>query len=156
MATLDQVLSQMQAADMPPLPQGHPIADGKIHRFGREKKCWYILFDYPARNGKRYIAGAFGRWAGTDNGKIIVKSDYAGMEPDELQRLQRSQAPCRRASRRSVRSGRALPATAPDSSGTRRAPSSRRESRRRPTWYASASTGRKASACTRTARCSCR
>jgi putative DNA primase/helicase len=92
MATLDQVLSQMQAADLPPLPQGHPIADGKIHRFGREKKCWYILFDYPARNGKRYIAGAFGRWAGTDNGKIIVKSDYAGMEPDELQRLQRSQA----------------------------------------------------------------
>jgi hypothetical protein len=51
----------------------------------REKKCWYILFDFPARNGKRYITGAFGRWSGTDNGKILVKTDFAGIEPDELQ-----------------------------------------------------------------------
>jgi putative DNA primase/helicase len=93
MATLDQVLDQMQAADMPPLPPGHPVLDGKIHRYGgREKKCWYVLFEYPARNGKRYLAGAFGRWSGTDNGKIIVKSDFTGIAPDELARLQRSQA----------------------------------------------------------------
>jgi putative DNA primase/helicase len=92
MASLDQVLSQMQAADMPPLPQGHPILDGKIHRYGgREKKCWYVLFEYPARNGQRYLAGAFGRWSGTDNGKILVKSDFTGIAPDELARLQRSQ-----------------------------------------------------------------
>jgi putative DNA primase/helicase len=83
----------MLAADLPPLPPGHPIVDGRIRRFGgREKKCWYILFDYPARNGKRYITGAFGRWSGTDNGKILVKSDFTGIEPDELRALQRSQA----------------------------------------------------------------
>jgi putative DNA primase/helicase len=93
MATLDQVLAQMAAADLPPLPQGHPIIDGRIRRFGgRDKKCWYVLFEYPARNGRRYITGAFGRWSGTDNGKILVKTDFAGIEPDELRALQRSQS----------------------------------------------------------------
>lgn len=92
MATLDQALAQMQAADMPPLPQGHPVIDGRIHRFGgREKKCWYVLHEFAARNGRRYIVGAFGRWQGTDNGKIPIKADFTGIEPDELQRLQRSQ-----------------------------------------------------------------
>lgn len=92
MATLDQVIAQMLAADMPPLPPGHPIADGKIHRFGgREKKCWYVLYDVPTRNGRRVLTGAFGRWQGTDNGKIPIKADWTGVEPDEYQRFQRSQ-----------------------------------------------------------------
>ena len=92
MATLDQVIAQMIAADMPPLPPGHPIADGKIHRFGgREKKCWYVLYDVPTRNGRRVLTGAFGRWQGTDNGKIAIKADWTGVEPDEYQRFQRSQ-----------------------------------------------------------------
>src|SRR5690606_3966238 len=86
-----QVIEQMLAADMPPLPQGHPKADGKIHRYGRDKKAWYVLYDVPTRGGRRVITGAFGRWQGTDNGKIVVKSDWTGVAPDEYQRFQRAQ-----------------------------------------------------------------
>lgn len=93
MATLDEVLSQMAAADMPPLPAGHPrVGTEKPVRFGPLKKCWYWINEYQARNGKRYFAGAFGRWQGTDNGRITIKSDWSGVEPDELQRVQRTQA----------------------------------------------------------------
>jgi putative DNA primase/helicase len=92
MATLDQLVSQMAAADMPPLPPGHPVFDGAIHRFGPKKKAWYILREYAARNGKRYIVGAFGIWHGTENNAIPVKADFTGMDPDEYQRLQRSHA----------------------------------------------------------------
>ena len=91
MATLDQVLAQMAAHDMPPLPAGHPLFDGRIHRFGPKNKAWYVLHEYVARNQQRYIAGAFGIWQGTENNSVKVQSDFAGIEPDEYQRLQRSQ-----------------------------------------------------------------
>lgn len=115
MATLDQVIDQMLGADLPPLPQGHPIADGKIHRFGgREKKCWYVVFEVLSRSGKRAFAGAFGRWQGADNGKILIKTDWAGIDPDELRRFQQQQARMehlereKRAQRARFAGGRAL------------------------------------------------
>jgi len=91
MATLDQVLGQMHAAGMPPMPSGHPILDGVVHRYGPRRKCWYVLHEFRARNGKHVIVGAFGRWSGTDNGKIPIKADFSGMEPDEFRRLQATQ-----------------------------------------------------------------
>lgn len=91
MATLDQAVSQMMAAEMPPLPSGHPIADGKFHRYGPKKKAWYRLFEYVARNGRRYIHGSFGLWRGADSGSLKIESDGAGMDPAELERLHRSQ-----------------------------------------------------------------
>jgi len=99
MATLDKVLDQMAMADMPPLPPGHPILDGAIHRYGPKKKCWYQLHEFAGRGGIRVIVGAFGRWSGTDNGKIPVKADFTGMQPDEYQRLQKSQAELQRRER---------------------------------------------------------
>jgi putative DNA primase/helicase len=90
-ATLDQAVNQMMSADMPPLPSGHPIADGKFHRYGPKKKAWYRLFEYLARNGRRYIHGSFGIWRGADSGSLKIESDGAGMDPAELERLQRSQ-----------------------------------------------------------------
>ena len=92
MATLDQVISQMIAADLPPLPPGHPVADGRWHRFGPKKRAWYRLFEYQGRNGKRYIHGSFGCFRGSDPGTFKVQSDYRGMEPGELERIKRSQA----------------------------------------------------------------
>lgn len=92
MATLDQVVAQMIAADMPRI-EGHDLrVDGRVHRYGREKKAWYVLHEFLARNGRRVIVGAFGIWRGTDNGAIKVQADWTGIEPDEYQRLQRSQA----------------------------------------------------------------
>lgn len=91
MANLDQAVNQMISADMPPLPAGHPIADGKFHRYGPKKKAWYRLFEYVARNGQRYIHGSFGMWRGADSGTLKIESDGAGMDPAELERLHRSQ-----------------------------------------------------------------
>src|SRR5258708_3163378 len=82
----------MIAADLPPLPPGHPIADGRWHRFGPQKKAWYRLFEYLGRNGKRYISGSFGYFRGADPGTFKVESDYRGMDPAELERIKRSQA----------------------------------------------------------------
>jgi putative DNA primase/helicase len=91
MATLDQVLDQMAMADMPPLPPGHPLLDGSIHRYGPKKKCWYQLHEFRARNQTVVIVGAFGRWSGTDNGKIAVKANFGGIDADEYKRIQATQ-----------------------------------------------------------------
>lgn len=95
MASLDQAIEQMYAAGMPSLPDGQAIADGRLHRYGSKGygpggRAFYRLYDYPARGGRRYIAGYFGMWGLIDLTKI--KTDWSGMEPDEYQRLQRSQA----------------------------------------------------------------
>ena len=37
-------------------PPDQIIFDGKIHRFGHKKTCWYVFFDGVVR------AGAFGDW----------------------------------------------------------------------------------------------
>lgn len=89
MATFDSAVSQMLAAGLPNFPDGVPIADGRIHRYGPKKRAWYILHEFVARNGGRYVAGAFGEWGRLDSVKI--ESDYTGMPPDERERLQRSQ-----------------------------------------------------------------
>ena len=89
MATFDSAVSQMLAAGMPNFPDGVPIADGRIHRYGPKKRAWYLLHEFVARNGGRYVAGAFGEWGRLDSVKI--ESDYTGMPPDERERLQRSQ-----------------------------------------------------------------
>lgn len=92
MASLDQVIGQMIAADMPPLPSGHPVATGKIVRFGPKKKAWYILHEYLGRTGKRHLFGAFGIWRGAESNTIKIESDTEGMDPAEAERLKRSQA----------------------------------------------------------------
>ncbi len=88
MATLDSAIQQMLAAGMPNFPDGVPIADGRIHRYGPKKRAWYVLHEFIARNSGRYVQGAFGEWGRTESLKI--ESDYTGMPPDERERLQRS------------------------------------------------------------------
>lgn len=92
MTTLDQAIGQMAAAGLPPLPSGHPVTDGRIHRFGPRRKAWYVLHEYLARNGQRFIFGAFGIWQGAENNAIKVEADLGTIDADERQRLQRAQA----------------------------------------------------------------
>ena len=40
MATFDTAVGQMLAAGMPNFPDGVPIADGRIHRYGPKKRAW--------------------------------------------------------------------------------------------------------------------
>jgi putative DNA primase/helicase len=55
------------------------VADGRIHRFGRNKTCWYILFDGSLK------AGAFGDWKSGVSQKFIESRD--DITPEERQQI---------------------------------------------------------------------
>jgi phage/plasmid primase-like uncharacterized protein len=97
MATLDQVIDQMRAAGLPMLPHGHPLLDGKIHRFGPEKKAWYVLRELDLRSGRRVVTGSFGIWQGTDNNAVPVSIDWEGVTEEERAEAERKQAEHQRA-----------------------------------------------------------
>lgn len=91
MATLDDAIGQMRAAGLPDLPDGHPIMDGKIHRFGKLKKCWYVMHELVLKSGKRAVAGAFGAWQGQNNGSIQIETDWKGVSAEERADMERRQ-----------------------------------------------------------------
>lgn len=91
MATLDQVIDQMAAAGIPPLPAGHPLYDGKIHRFGRGKKAWYVLHEMQLKNGEFSYFGAFGIWQGQESNPVKVETDWTGISADERAALEKKQ-----------------------------------------------------------------
>lgn len=75
MSSLEQVALQIASAGLPPLPQGHPIADGKIKRFGPGKKGWYVIREIELKSGKRLFTGAFGLFQGENRNTILIKTD---------------------------------------------------------------------------------
>ncbi len=92
MASLDQVIDQIASNGLPQLPHGHPVLDGKIHRFGPRSKAWYVLRELDLRSGRRVVTGAFGIWQGTNQNAIPVKMDWDGVSKEELAEFERKQA----------------------------------------------------------------
>jgi putative DNA primase/helicase len=92
MATLDQVIDQMTGSGLPGLPSGHPLLDGKIHRFGPKKKAWYVLRELDLRSGRRVITGAFGIWQGDNSNEVKVTLDWEGVSLEERAEAERKQA----------------------------------------------------------------
>jgi putative DNA primase/helicase len=97
MATLNQVIDQMSAYGLPSLPSGHPVLDGKTHRFGPKKKAWYVLRELDLSSGRRVITGGFGIWQGDDNNAIPVQLDWEGVTAEERAEVDRKQAEHQRA-----------------------------------------------------------
>jgi phage/plasmid primase-like uncharacterized protein len=97
MATIDQVIGQMTAYGLPGLPSGHPVLDGKTHRFGPKKKAWYVLRELDLTSGRRVITGGFGIWHGDDNNAVPVQIDWEGVTPEERAEAERKQADHQRA-----------------------------------------------------------
>jgi putative DNA primase/helicase len=92
MTTLDQALAQMRAAGMPDFPPDHPKTNtDRIQRYGPKKKAWYRLYEYRARNNRYYIVGAYGMWGEIEPPRKI-ETDWTGIDEDERERIQRSQA----------------------------------------------------------------
>ena len=91
MNNLMSVVDQMAAAGLPVLPAGHPKVDGKIHRFGKDKRAWYVLHDMTLKNGKNIIVGTFGVWQGTDNNAIKVEVDWSGISKEEKEAFRKKQ-----------------------------------------------------------------
>lgn len=52
---IDQIIDAMHESDM--MPPSDIIMDGKIHRFGKKKSCWYVFYE-----GGVTVAGKFGDW----------------------------------------------------------------------------------------------
>jgi putative DNA primase/helicase len=105
MTTLSQAAEQMLAAGMPAFPDGLPIADGRIHRYGKKKRAWYLLRELPRRAGGSFIAGTFGIWGQLDKTKIVA--DFSGIDDEERERL-RATWQAREQSERAKREQRAL------------------------------------------------
>jgi putative DNA primase/helicase len=103
--TLSQAAEQMLGAGMPAFPDGVPIADGRIHRYGKKRRAWYLLRELPRRNGGTFIAGSFGIWGQIDSTKIVA--DFAGINDEEREAL-RVQWAERERLERSKRENRAL------------------------------------------------
>lgn len=92
MATLEQVIDQMTGAGLPMLPHGHPLLDGKVHRFGPKKKAWYVLREMRLRSGRQVVTGGFGIWQGQNQNATPVKIDWSGVSPEERAEAERKQA----------------------------------------------------------------
>ncbi|MDN4057140.1 DUF5906 domain-containing protein [Massilia sp. YIM B02769] len=92
MATLEQVIDQMTGSGLPSLPVGHPLLDGKIHRFGRGKKAWYVLRELRLNSGRQVVTGAYGVWQGQDQNAVPVTIDWEGVTPAERAEAERKQA----------------------------------------------------------------
>lgn len=91
MATIDQAIQQMLGDGMPPFPDGMPRLDtGRVVRYGPKRRAWYRLFEFLARNGRRYVSGAYGIWGQLESTKI--RMDLGEMHQDERERLQQSMA----------------------------------------------------------------
>jgi putative DNA primase/helicase len=88
--TLTGALEQMLAAGMPTPPHGQVVADGRFHRYGPKKRCWYKLHEFIGRTGRQYISGTFGYWGLIDAMKI--ERDESGADAGELEELRRSMA----------------------------------------------------------------
>jgi len=91
MSDVGQVIAQMIDHDMPALPAGHPILDGKYKRFGPGKKAWYILRETNLRSGRTVITGAFGFFQGENRNTVPVKVDMEVMTDEDRAEYARQQ-----------------------------------------------------------------
>jgi putative DNA primase/helicase len=84
MSSLDQIVSQLQSAGHPALPDGHPVDDGKPHRYGQGRKYWYSLHRIERAGRILGYTGAFGRWSGNDNGAEAFQWQGENLTPEDM------------------------------------------------------------------------
>lgn len=95
MSTIDQAIAQMRAHGMPELPLGHPVADGKFHRFGPKKRGWYVAREIQLRSGRVVLTGAFGEFGHVE--KTLFEIDWEGLSEQDRIEAQRKREELERA-----------------------------------------------------------
>jgi putative DNA primase/helicase len=80
MTQLSQAIEQMLDAGMPAFPDGHPYVDGKIHRYGRERRGFYVLHEWLSPKGLQYVSGTFGFFGYVDQQNI--EANAPGLSPE--------------------------------------------------------------------------
>jgi putative DNA primase/helicase len=91
MLTREQIIAQMAEAGLPALPDGHPVYDGKAHRFGPKKKAWYLFRQVKLDSGREVRNGSFGVWQGQDSNSVKLRMDWSGVSDEERAEVQRKQ-----------------------------------------------------------------
>lgn len=91
MSTLDQIIQQLRNADHPELPSGHPVADGKHHRYGPRKKYWYQLREVVSKGAVIGYTGTFGHFSGDDPGTERFQWNGAPLSEEALAETRRRQ-----------------------------------------------------------------
>jgi phage/plasmid primase-like uncharacterized protein len=91
MSDAGQVIAQMAAFGLPPLPPNHPILDGKYKRFGPQKKAWYILREMTLTSGRSVVTGAFGFFQGENRNTVPVTVDMEDMSDSDRAELANKQ-----------------------------------------------------------------
>ncbi|RKT99015.1 virulence protein E [Burkholderia sp. Nafp2/4-1b] len=91
MATLDHIVQQLRAAGHPDLPAGHPIADGRHHRYGPRKKYWYQLREVISKGAVIGYGGTFGHFSGDDPGTERFEWSGAPLSDEVLAETRRRQ-----------------------------------------------------------------
>lgn len=91
MSSLDQIRLQLVAAGHPELPAGHPVADGKHHRYGPRKKWWYQLREVVSKGAVIGYSGTFGHFSGDDPGTERFQWNGAPLNEEDLAETRRRQ-----------------------------------------------------------------
>lgn len=93
MSDLASVTAQMLAAGMPEPP--FLEISGRLKRYGKGKRAWYVLHEQRTRGGETVITGAFGCWGLVDSTRVEV--DWKGISEAERQAIQDRQDAIRKA-----------------------------------------------------------
>ncbi|WP_186025171.1 VapE domain-containing protein [Burkholderia gladioli] len=91
MSSLDQIRAQLAAAGHPELPVGHPVADGKHHRYGPRKKYWYQLREVVSKGAVIGYSGTYGYFSGDDPGTDRFQWAGAPLSDEVLAETRRRQ-----------------------------------------------------------------
>lgn len=86
MTTLADAEVQIRTALGVELPAGGLVVDGRIHRFGPKRRCWYMLREYATKRGVRVVVGRFGDWK---LGQVALEIERTAMADDEWREFQR-------------------------------------------------------------------
>lgn len=92
MSTLAHAIAQMRADGMPEFPPGHPVVDGKIHRYGPKNKdgsAWYKLHEFRTRKGDLVIVGAYGDWRRGRDSFRRIEVDWKEISREERAETER-------------------------------------------------------------------
>jgi putative DNA primase/helicase len=84
--TLADAETQIRAALGVELPAGGLQCDGRIHRFGPKRRCWYVLREYTTKRGARVVVGRFGDWK---LGQVALEVERTQLADDEWREFQR-------------------------------------------------------------------
>lgn len=103
MSTIDQAIAQMRADGMPELPPGHPVLDGKIHRYGPKRRgdsAWYKLGELLTRGGQLIIVGSYGDWRQGRDSFRRIEIDWKEVSREDRQEAERRLREAEEADRR--------------------------------------------------------